>query len=180
MTGDAPLDLHRARVLPGWIDYNGHMNVAYYLLAFDHATDAVLDRFGVGKAYVQSENRSLFVVDAHLTYAREVREGDPLRFASRVMGMDGKRLHLFHEMFHGDEGWLAATAEFMLLHVDLAQRRTCPFPDHLAPALRAQAAAHARLAVPTPARSGGRAPCRVRLTRAVALFGAPPSPSGAG
>jgi len=128
------------------------MNVAYYLLAFDHATDAVLDRFGVGKAYVEAENRSLFVVDAHLTYAREVTEGDPLRFASRILGADGKRLHLFHEMFHADEGWLAATAEFMLLHVDLTQRRTCPFPDAVAPALAAQAAAHARL--PRPPQAG--------------------------
>lgn len=157
MTADTPLDLHRARVLPEWIDYNGHMNVAYYLLAFDHATDAVLDRFGVGKDYVRSENRSLFVVDAHLTYAREVAEGDPLRFASRVLGADGKRLHLFHEMLHADGGWLAATAEFMLLHVDLTQRRACPFPDGVAAALAVQAAAHARLPRPPQAgRSVGR------------------------
>ncbi|WP_372398526.1 thioesterase family protein [Azospirillum sp. HJ39] len=148
----APLDLHRETVRPEWIDYNGHMNVAYYLLAFDHATDAVLDRFGIGKAYVAAENRSVFVVDAHLTYAREVTEGAPLRFASRLLGADAKRLHLFHEMRHAEDGWLAATAEFMLLHVDLASRKTNPFPPAVAEALARQAAAHG--AEPWPPQAG--------------------------
>ena len=148
----APLDLHRETVRPEWIDYNGHMNVAYYLLAFDHATDAVLDRFAIGKAYVAAENRSVFVVDAHLTYAREVTEGTPLRFDSLVLGADAKRLHLFHEMRHAEEGWLAATAEFMLLHVDLGSRKTCPFPPSVAAALAEQAAAHA--AGPWPPQAG--------------------------
>lgn len=112
----------------------------------------MLDRFGVGKAYVEAERRSLFVVDAHLTYAREVAEGDPLRFVSRVLGADGKRLHLFHEMLHADGGWLAATAEFMLLHVDLTQRRACSFPDGVAAVLAAQAAVHGRL--PRPPQAG--------------------------
>ncbi|SMH60639.1 thioesterase family protein [Azospirillum agricola] len=147
-----PLDLHRATVRPEWIDYNGHMNVAYYLLAFDQATDAALDRFGLGKAYVERDKRSLFVVDAHLTYAREVTEGTPLRFATHVLGADGKRLHLFHQMHHAEQGWLAATAEFMLLHVDLEQRRTCPFPEAVAATLAAQAAAHAVL--PRPSQAG--------------------------
>ncbi len=152
MINPAPLALHSATVLPEWIDYNGHMNVAYYLLAFDQATDVVLDHFGVGKAYVVAEKRSLFVVDAHLTYAREVVEGDPLRFASRLLGADDKRLHLFHEMFHATDGTLAATAEFMLLHVDLIQRRACPFGEAVAAALAAQAAAHA--ALPRPPQAG--------------------------
>jgi acyl-CoA thioester hydrolase len=128
------------------------MNVAYYLLAFDHATDAVLDRFGIGKAYVAAENRSVFVVDAHLTYAREVTEGTPLRFESLLLGVDAKRLHLFHEMRHAEEGWLAATAEFMLLHVDLGTRKTGPFPPAVAAALAEQAAAHAGL--PRPPQAG--------------------------
>jgi len=129
MTDTAPLTLHRATVRPEWIDYNGHMNVAYYLLAFDQATDAVLDHLGAGKAYVEEENRSLFVVEAHLTYAREVTEGDALVFDTLVLGADAKRLQLFHTMRHETEGFLAATAEFMLLHVDLDSRRAAPFPD---------------------------------------------------
>lgn len=146
-----PLDLHRETVRPEWIDYNGHMNVAYYLLAFDHATDAVLDHVGIGKAYAEGEGRSMFVVEAHLTYAREVTEGDGLRFSSRILGADGKRLHLFHEMRHEEDGFLAATAEFMLVHVDLAERRAIPFSAETSALVAALAAEHARLPVPPQA-----------------------------
>ena len=163
MTAATPLTLHHETVRPEWIDYNGHMNVAYYLLAFDHATDAVLDRFGIGKAYVAAENRSVFVVDAHLTYAREVTEGTPLRFESLLLGADAKRLHLFHEMRHAEEGWLAATAEFMLLHVDLGTRKTGPFPPAVAAALAGQATAHAGLPRPPQA---GRAVARLDASQA--------------
>ncbi|WP_035693350.1 thioesterase family protein [Azospirillum halopraeferens] len=152
MTDTAPLELHRETVLPEWIDYNGHMNVAYYLLAFDHATDTVLDHFGVGRAYAESGAGSMFVVEAHLSYLREVTQGDRLRFASRILGADAKRVHLFHAMHHADEGFLAATAEFMLLHVDLADRRSAPIPEGPRAALAAAAAADA--ALPRPPRSG--------------------------
>ncbi len=148
---NGPLDLHRETVRPEWIDYNGHMNVAYYLLAFDHATDAVLDHFGVGKAYAEGEGKSVFVVEAHLTYAREVTEGDGLRFSSRLLGADGKRLHLFHEMHHEEDGFLAATAEFMLVHVDLTERRAIPFAPGTAERIARTAADHARLARPPQA-----------------------------
>ena len=147
-----PLALHTETVRPEWIDYNGHMNVAYYLLAFDHATDAVLDHLGVGEAYATSANRSLFVVEAHLTYAREVTQGDSLRFTSTILGADAKRLHLFHEMRHADEGFLAATAEFLLLHVDLADRRAVPFPDEIR--LRLATAAEAHAVLPRPPQAG--------------------------
>ncbi len=152
MTDTAPLTLHRATVRPEWIDYNGHMNVAYYLLAFDQATDAVLDALGIGKAYVESENRSLFVVEAHLTYAREVTEGDGLTFDTLVLGADAKRLHLFHTMRHDSEGFVAATAEFMLLHVDLTDRRAAPFPPAVASRVADLARRHA--ALPRPVRAG--------------------------
>lgn len=151
MTDAAPLDLHRETVLPDWIDYNGHMNVAYYLLAFDHATDAVLDHFGIGRAYAESGAGSLFVVEAHLSYIREVTAGDRLRFASRILGADAKRVHLFHAMHHADEGFLAATAEFMLLHVDLADRRSAPLPEAVRVRLAAAATADAAVARPPQA-----------------------------
>ncbi|NYZ11484.1 thioesterase-like protein [Azospirillum sp. RWY-5-1] len=136
------LQLHRETVRPEWIDYNGHMNVAYHLLAFDHATDAVFDHFGIGKSYVEAAHRSLFVVEAHLSYVREVTAGDGLRFVSRILGADGKRLHLFHEMRHDGGGFLAATAEFMLVHVDMDQRRATPFPPDVAARLAETAVRH--------------------------------------
>ncbi|ALJ35509.1 thioesterase-like protein [Azospirillum brasilense] len=146
-----PLRLHRETVRPEWIDYNGHMNVAYYLLAFDHATDAVLDHFEIGKAYAEGEGRSMFAVEAHLTYAREVTEGDGLTFTSLVLGADAKRLHLFHEMRHEEDGFLAATAEFVLLHVDLAERRSVPLAPETAERLTRTVAEHATLPVPPQA-----------------------------
>lgn len=152
MTIPAPFAFHAETVRPEWIDYNGHMNVAYYLLAFDHATDAVLDHFGIGKDYAESQGRSMFVVEAHLTYAREVTQGDGLRFASTILAADGKRLHLFHEMRHEAEGFLAATAEFLLLHVDLADRRATPFAGETRARLAAAAEAHA--ALPRPPQAG--------------------------
>jgi acyl-CoA thioester hydrolase len=149
---DSLLRLHTETVLPEWIDYNGHMNVAWYVLAFDHATDKLLDHVGLGAAYVKAENRSVFVLEMHVTYEREVREGDPLAFSTRVLGVDAKRVHLFHAMHHATEGWLAATNELVLMHIDLDVRRSCPMPlpafEALAETSRAQAA------LPMPPQAG--------------------------
>jgi acyl-CoA thioester hydrolase len=147
-----PLALHREWVRPDWIDYNGHMNMAYYLLAFDHATDAVLDRFAVGETYRRQANASIFARETHVTYERELNQGDPLAVTSQILGADTKRLHLFHQMYHGDQGYLAATNELMILHVDLGTRRSVPFPAEVAAALQRIAAEHVRL--PRPVQVG--------------------------
>jgi len=131
MTIDAPLELHRDRVRPEWIDYNGHMNVAYYVLAFDYATDAFFDFLGLDKPYRDSSGNSTFAVEAHLTYQREVAEGDPLRFTTQLLGFDDKRLHFLHHMYHADEGFLAATSEWLSLHIDLQVRRVSVMPGSI-------------------------------------------------
>ena len=87
---------HRETVRPEWVDYNGHMNVAYYALVFDHGTDNVLEHLGLGRHYRDSTGRSVFVVESHVTYEAEVLVGDAVAVTSRVMGCNGKRLHLFH------------------------------------------------------------------------------------
>src|SRR6185312_10752973 len=115
-----PLDVYRAPVDAAWIDYNGHMNVAYYMLMFDRATDVLFDRLGLGAAYRQRTSHTLFVLEAHITYEREVKEGDMLRIATQLIDADAKRLHLFHTMYHEAEGYRAATNELLTLHVDLA------------------------------------------------------------
>ena len=125
---DPLLRLHTETVRPEWIDYNGHMNVAYYVLAFDHATDRLLDQ--PGSASPMWRRRTVgFVLEMHVTYEREVTEGDPLTFTTRILDVDAKRVHLFHAMHHGTEGWLAATNELVLMHIDLEARRSCPLPD---------------------------------------------------
>jgi acyl-CoA thioester hydrolase len=129
MDNNKPLATCRLSVSPEWIDYNGHMNVGYYSVAFDKATDVLLDNIDLGAAYRHRADASMFIVEAHLTYEREVSEGDPLRFETRVLDADGKRLHIFHAMYHETDGYLAATNELMGLHVDLQKRRSAPFPD---------------------------------------------------
>ncbi|MCF3627536.1 thioesterase family protein [Thalassospiraceae bacterium LMO-SO8] len=154
-TGDAPETLpilHRETVQPDWVDYNGHMNLAYYVLVFDHATDALQDVVGLGATYRKATGGSVFVVEAHLIYDNEVHLGEEMRVRPRVLDVDEKRLHLFHEMFAGDDDRLAATNELMILHVDLKSRRAAPFPPPVLAHLERLKAAHGIL--PKPAQAG--------------------------
>lgn len=149
---DAPLELYRDRVRPEWIDYNGHMNVAYYVQAFDYATDAFFDYVGVGPSYLEKFNCSTFAAEMNVSYVRELHEGDPISFRTWLLGHDAKRLHYYHEMYHGEERWLAAGCELLSLHIDMSVRRTAPFPDRILEFLDQIAGAHA--AVPLPERIG--------------------------
>ena len=145
----APLALYRETVRPEWIDYNGHMNVAYYVLAFDHATDAFFDFLGLDEAYRTGRNCSTFAVESHITYVRELHAGDPMRFATQLVAFDEKRLHYFHHMYHGEDGFLAATAELLSLHVDMGCRRVSAMPAALLDRLAAVQAEHAGLPLPS-------------------------------
>lgn len=144
----AALVIHREPVRSEWIDYNGHMNVAYYVLAFDHATDRFLDLIDTGADYLRRTNHSWFVLETHVTYQQEVLEGDPLRFTVQLIDFDAKRAHYYFEMHHAIEGFLSATSEQIALHVDLAARRSAPFPAEVAARLAAIAEAQATLPRP--------------------------------
>ncbi len=148
MAIDAPLALYEGEVLDEWVDYNGHLNVAYFVLAFDLATDKFFDFVGVGAAYIAERSKSMFAAEAHVTYQRELHRGDRLRVATRLLGFDAKRLHFFHQMYHGSEGFLAATSEWLALHVDMGARRSAPFPDDIAARLGDIREAHAGLPPP--------------------------------
>ncbi len=148
----AATDPHREVVAPEWVDYNGHMNVAYYVLAFDHATDAVLDRLGAGEAYRRASGCSVFVGEMHVNYLQEVVAGDELHIATRLLAMDGKRLVMFHEMTCPRLAGAVASNEVLCVHVDLGQRRAVPWPDALAADLQRAVSGQAHL--PPPERSG--------------------------
>lgn len=148
MPTPAPLSLYRGVVLPEWIDYNGHMNVAYYVLAFDHATDAVLDHIGMDAAFRQQHHSSVFTLELHVCYLQELKQGDPLRATAQLLDYDAKRIHYFQQLCHAEQGYLAATAEQILLHVDMRTRRGAPLPPTIAERLAALRAEHARLPVP--------------------------------
>lgn len=143
-----PLRLHTETVVPAYIDYNGHMNVAFYVLIFDHASDALLAHVGLDEAYRNNSGQSIFAAEMHVNYVAEAMEGEDVAVESRVLKTDEKRLHLFHEMFAGQERRLVATNEVMILHVDLTTRRVTPFPHDLAERLKSLEQAHASLARP--------------------------------
>ncbi len=105
----APLHLYRDQVRADWIDYNGHMSEAFYVLTFGFATDAFLDFIGMDPAYRQSTGTSLYTVEAHICYLRELRFGTLLSFSTHLLGCDEKRVHLFHEMHNDAASELAAT-----------------------------------------------------------------------
>jgi len=125
------LEVCRGQVLPEWIDVNGHMNVAYYVLAFDLGVDSLWARFGITDAHIQSTDSSTFAVESHVLYRRELRDGEPYIVTAQILAYDEKRIHQFQRMYHADEGFVAATAEWMNLHVDLATRRVAPWPQRI-------------------------------------------------
>ena len=147
----APLQLHESVVLPEWIDYNGHMNVAFYVLAFDQATDAFLDHIGLDHGYKNAANCTTFVVDMNVCYLGEVMEGDPLRFTTQLLNADEKRLHYFHRMYHAEKGFLAATNELMTVHISLESRRVAPMREDIRTRVADLRDRHALLPMPEQA-----------------------------
>ncbi len=148
----APLHLYRDQVRADWIDYNGHMSEAFYVLTFGFATDAFLDFIGMDPAYRQSTGTSLYTVEAHICYLRELRFGTLLSFSTHLLGCDEKRVHLFHEMHNDAASELAATIELLLLHYDQRAGRVTPLPDALRNRLEQIRAVHDQL--PRPVQAG--------------------------
>jgi acyl-CoA thioester hydrolase len=144
----APFDRYRGEVLPEWIDANGHLNLAYYVVLFDYATDALFDAIGIGLRYKEATNHGTFAAETHNLYERELLVGEGVRVATQILGTDSKRLHFAHEMFSLASGQRAATQELMYLHIDLAARRVVPWPSEARERLATAAAAHARLPRP--------------------------------
>ncbi len=152
MDKSAPLELSQGVVRPEWLDYNGHMNVAYYVLAFDHACDSFLDHIGMTDAYRARSGGTTFAAEMHITYQREVMAGDPLRFTGHLLGFDKKRIHFILHMYHAEQGYLAATSEWMSLYVDLATRRVAAMPEEISSRLAEIHAIHKKL--PRPPEAG--------------------------
>ena len=99
MTIPAPFDRYRGEVLPEWIDMNGHMNLAYYTVLFDYATDLMFETIGIGRHYKDATGHGTFVAETHNRYENELLAGEQVSVASQILGADNKRIHLAHEMF---------------------------------------------------------------------------------
>ena len=143
----APFVSSVMRVEPNWIDYNGHLNMAYYNVLFDRAVDEVFELLGCGADYVKS-GFSTFTAEVHVRYLRELHDGDPVRVTFQLLDYDAKRMHYFEQLFHAEEGWVSATSENMSLHVDIAAKKVAPFPAQVERCLVRMKAAHAQLPRP--------------------------------
>lgn len=149
---NAPLTLYTDFVRPDWIDYNRHMMDGYYAVAFSHATDAFLDHIGLHAAYRAESGCSTYTAEGHIVFLRELKAESPLRFTTQLLGYDPKRMHLFHAMHHATEGFLAATCEWMMIHVDTTQGRGAAMPATVLAQLAAIQASHTIL--PPPPQAG--------------------------
>ncbi len=150
----APFLTSVMQIEPQWIDYNGHLNMAYYNVLFDRGIDQMWLELGIGPEYMKERHGSTFTVECHVRYLREVHLGDPLQVSVYLIAADDKRLHTFEELRHATEGWLSATSENMTLHVDMGTRKTAPFPPDIAARIRSVIEAHS--AVPHPDGIGRR------------------------
>ena len=126
MTGAS---IAKGRVKPEWIDVNGHMNVAWYVLIFDLAIDDLWAEFGITDESIRETNGSTFAVDCHITYQAELLEKDPYIVTSQILAYDEKRIHHFQRLYHAETQVLAATAEWMNLYIDLGSRKVSTWPD---------------------------------------------------
>lgn len=118
-------------VQPEWIDVNDHMNVAYYVLAFDMGVDQLWNKFGITDDYIRNERGSTFAVEAHISYLGELVLDDPFVVTSQLLSYDEKRIHQFMRLYNQKSKVLAATAEWMNLHVNLDSRRVSPWPEKI-------------------------------------------------
>jgi len=157
---DAPFKAPVMQIEPAWIDYNGHLNMAYYNVLFDRAIDALWPEFSIGPDYLKTRGGSTFTAECHVRYLREIHLGDPVQVSILIVGSDDKRIHTFEELRHATEGWLSATSENMSLHVDMTTRRTAPFPPDIRARIDVLTESHR--AVPRPEGLGRRIAMPVR------------------
>lgn len=128
-------------VEPSWIDYNGHMNMAFYSALFDRAADEFYERIGLGAAYAKERGCTSYTGEIKLRYLQELHLGQKVRVQSWLLDHDAKRFHTWQEI-HAEAGFIAATAETLALHIDMSGPKVAPFPDDIAAGLDAFAAAH--------------------------------------
>jgi len=150
-----------------WIDFNGHMNVAYYILLFDQAFNLFLDQHDLGQEYAEASNNSMFTLENHITYQHEVLHKDQLQIHFQLVDMDSKFIHYFLRLIHKEKQYLAASMEQISLHVDMNSRRPKRFLPATYDKLRATYADHKQY--PTPRELGRsigiRRPAPVKIQR---------------
>jgi acyl-CoA thioester hydrolase len=110
--------VYRDTVRPEWVDYNGHLRDAFYMLIYSLATDAFMDRIGLDEAGRRALKRTLYTLEVHVCYLREIKEGAHVRVDMRVIAFDKKRIHLYLEMFEGEGDEPVSACEQMMMQID--------------------------------------------------------------
>ena len=124
--------LKTEKIIKEWTDYNGHLNVAYYVYVFDIAADIMLNNFKMGGESAKQDKKSTFVVEMHTNYNQEVKLGEEVETQLAYIDHDKKRIQYKLSMFHKEKKYLAATNEVLSLYIDLSQRRVTEFdPDRV-------------------------------------------------
>ncbi len=135
-------------VQPEWCDANGHMSNVYFIQAFDQARVEPFLALGLHWVDMQQSGGTTFMLENRMRYYRELLVGDPLRINVQILDLDEKRIHLLTRMYHGRDGYLAATLEDLLIHADVNTRRSAPFPPERLARLQKVFAAHRHLPRP--------------------------------
>jgi len=151
MTFPAPFMSSVMTITPDWIDYNGHLNMAYYNVMFDQCVNEAYELLGLGPDYAKTRGFTTYSAEFHICYVRELHLGDRVRASYRMYDHDEKRLHSYQELFHED-GWLAATGESLGLHIDMSGPKVVPMPPDIHAKVSAMREAHRGL--PVPERAG--------------------------
>ena len=115
------------KIIKEWTDYNGHMNLSYYILVFDIGAEVILSKFKMGEHSAKTTKKSTMVVETHTTYNQEVKEGDEVDVFISYFDHDNKRLHYKLEMFDRAKNTLSATTEILALYIDLNIRKVAEF-----------------------------------------------------
>lgn len=147
----APFVSRVREVEKDWIDYNGHLNIAYYLVLFDRSIEDLFSVLGIGAQYAATRRLTTYSAELHVCYVRELHLGHKVFCNARILDFDEKRLRIYQEMRHED-GWLAATAETLNLHIDMDGPRITPFPADILANIETVRTQHAKL--PVPERAG--------------------------
>jgi len=151
MSLPAPVISDPMSIEKDWIDYNGHLNMAYYNVLFDRGSDIALDAMGIGLNYAKERRLTIYTAEVHVCYVQELHLDHKVKISFQLLDHDDKRLRTYQEIRHVD-GWLAATSETLSLHVDMAGPKVAPFPADVLAKIEAMRAAHA--ALPMPERAG--------------------------
>jgi acyl-CoA thioester hydrolase len=119
---------YRVRIKPEWIDHNGHLNVAYFVLAFDFATDAIYEEWGIGSAYQEQSGCSVFTLGMNVDYLKELFSGDEIEIRTQLLDWDYNKIHYFHSMWHTSIGKMAASNECLAMNIRLKDKKRARFP----------------------------------------------------